>query len=124
MYRRVARPTLMRLLALALPVLLTVLTGLTLAPGVAAAASAEFPEFSDDPSAFVTVINAREFDARFETVEDVLAHVAGVRVSRFGPLGSHSTASIRGAKSEQVLVLLDGMRLNSANRGEVDLSIP
>lgn len=95
---------------------------LTLALSRGAWASAEFPEFPDDPSAFVTVINARDYDDRFETVQDVLSHVAGVRVSRFGPLGAHSTASIRGAKSEQVLVLIDGMRLNSANRGAVDLS--
>ena len=113
MFRRVARLT----LALALPSLALSPLALT---GVLA--SSEFPEFPDDPSAFVTVINARDYDDRFETVEDVLSHVAGVRVSRFGPLGAHSTASIRGAKSEQVLVLLDGMRLNSANRGAVDLS--
>ncbi len=82
----------------------------------------EFPEAPDAPSAFVTVIEAREYDDRFETVEDVLHHAAGVRVRRFGGLGAYSTASVRGSKAEQVLVLLDGVRLNSTHRGAVDLS--
>ncbi len=84
--------------------------------------ASEFPEYPDDPSAFTTVIEAREYDDRFETVADLLGHVAGVRVRRYGGLGAFSTASVRGAKSERVLVLLDGVRLNSAYRGTVDLS--
>jgi|GEM_PF-309564 len=95
---------------------------LALAALAGAAQAQEFPEASDAPSAFVTVIEAREYDDRFETVEDVLQHTAGVRVRRFGGLGAYSTASLRGSKPEQVLVLLDGVRLNSAHRGAVDLS--
>ena len=94
---------------------------LSLALAVAVRAD-EFPEYPDDPSAFVTVINARDYDEEFETVEDVLGKVAGVNVRRFGGLGAHSTVSIRGSKGEQVLVLVDGMRLNSAQRSSVDLS--
>ncbi|MGH7290574.1 MAG: TonB-dependent receptor, partial [Myxococcota bacterium] len=82
----------------------------------------ELSESPDDPSAFATVIDARDYDERFATVEEVLEQTPGVRVRRFGGLGSYSTASIRGSKSEQVLVLLDGVRLNSAERGAVDLS--
>jgi iron complex outermembrane receptor protein len=89
---------------------------------VHSAGAEEFPESPDQPSAFTTRIDAREYDDRFETVEDLLDHSAGVRVRRYGALGGYSTASIRGSKSEQVLVLLDGVRLNSAQRGEVDLS--
>lgn len=95
---------------------------LLLFPCARTAAAQEFPESPDQPSAFTTRIDARDFDDRFETVEDVLDHSAGVRVRRYGGLGSYSTASIRGSKAEQVLVLLDGVRLNSAQRGEVDLS--
>jgi len=87
-----------------------------------AVAAQEFPESPDDPSAFATVIQAREYDDRFETVEDLLHHAAGVRVRRFGGLGAYSTVSIRGSKAEQVLILLDGVRLNSTQRGAVDLS--
>lgn len=82
----------------------------------------ELSESADDPSAFATVIDARALDDRFATVEEVLDQVPGVRVRRFGGIGSYSTASIRGSKSEQVLILLDGVRLNSAELGSVDLS--
>jgi outer membrane receptor protein involved in Fe transport len=87
-----------------------------------AARAAEFDEFADDPSAFSTVIEARDYDDRFATVEDVLRDAPGVHVRRFGGLGAYSTAGIRGSKPEQVLVLLDGVRLNSSGRGAVDLS--
>ena len=101
----------------------TPVLALLILAGLAAAVDAqEFPEAAEAPSAFVTVIEAREYDDRFETVEEVLHHAAGMRVRRFGGLGAHSTASIRGSKSEQVLVLVDGVRLNSTLRGGVDLS--
>jgi iron complex outermembrane recepter protein len=82
----------------------------------------ELSESADDPSAFSTVLDARDYDDRFATVEELLDQLPGVRVSRFGGLGAYSTASIRGSKAEQVLVLLDGVRMNDASRGAVNLS--
>ncbi|MEX2207264.1 MAG: TonB-dependent receptor [Myxococcota bacterium] len=82
----------------------------------------ELSESAEDPSAFSTVIEARDYDERFATVAELLDQVPGVRVQRYGGLGSASTASIRGSKAEQVLVLVDGVRLNSAQRGAVNLS--
>ena len=87
-----------------------------------AARAGELGESAVDPSAFATVIDAREYDDRFATVQELLDQAPGVRVSRYGGLGAYSTASIRAAKPEQVLVLLDGVRLNSAERGAFDLS--
>ncbi len=82
----------------------------------------ELSESAEDPSAFSTVIDARDYDERFATVDEVLDQVPGVRVRRYGGLGSASTASIRGSKAEQVLILVDGVRMNSTQRGSVDLS--
>jgi outer membrane receptor protein involved in Fe transport len=82
----------------------------------------ELGESAADPSAFTTVIDARAYDDRFATVEELLEQAPGVRVRRFGGLGAYSTASIRGSKSEQVLVLLDGVRMNTSTRGAFDLS--
>jgi len=82
----------------------------------------ELGESPIDPSAFSTVIDARQYDDRFATVQELLDQAPGVRVSRYGGLGAYSTASIRGSKAEQVLVLLDGVRMNSAERGAFDLS--
>ncbi len=86
------------------------------------ARAVEFDEFPDDPSAWTSVIDARDFDERFSTVADALERAPGVDVRRFGGLGAYSTAGVRGSKPEQVLVLLDGVRLDSGPRGGVDLS--
>jgi outer membrane cobalamin receptor len=45
-----------------------------------------------------------------------------VVVNDYGPVGATKTASVRGSTSDQVLVLLDGVRLNSSRDGSVDLS--
>ena len=45
----------------------------------------------------------------------------GVNVRRYGGLGSFSTLSIRGSTSEQVQIFLDGVPLNRASGGGVDL---
>ena len=50
-----------------------------------------------------------------------LDRAAGVNVRRYGGLGSFSTLSIRGSTAEQVLVFLDGVPLNQAAGGGVDL---
>ena len=88
----------------------------------ARAGAGELSESADDPSAFTTVIDATQYDDRFTTVEELLDQVPGARVTHTGGVGSRSTLSLRAAKSEQVLVLLDGVRLNSPERGAADLS--
>jgi outer membrane cobalamin receptor len=82
----------------------------------------ELHESADDPSSFSTVIDASQYDDRFATVQELLDQVPGARVTHSGGIGSRSTISIRAAKAEQVLVLLDGVRLNSPSRGSADLS--
>ena len=54
-----------------------------------------------------------------------LDRATGVNIRRYGGLGSFSTLSIRGSTAEQVQVFLDGVPLNSAVGGGVDLgSLP
>ena len=50
-----------------------------------------------------------------------LDRATGVNIRRYGGLGSFSTLSIRGSTAEQVQVFLDGVPLNSAVGGGVDL---
>ena len=60
-----------------------------------------------------------------ETAMDLgglLSHQAGVVLRRTGGPGSSSFVSIRGATAQQVLILLNGKRLNTAQGGSVDLS--
>lgn len=69
----------------------------------------------------VSVIRAEEFEGRFTTVEELLAKEVGVKVSRTGGVGDFSSISIRGSTGEQVTILLDGVPLNSALGGAVNL---
>lgn len=71
---------------------------------------------------FVTVITREQFEGRETTVPDVLAEATGVQVKRLGGLGAFSTLSLRGSSAEQVEVYLDGVLLNAAMGGGVDLS--
>ncbi len=76
-----------------------------------------------DVTQSVTVITADEIKkSGAATAAEVIERTAGVQVNSNGPLGSTSHINIRGANSEQVLVLLDGRRLNSASDGGFDMS--
>jgi outer membrane receptor protein involved in Fe transport len=80
---------------------------------------AELPE---DPSSFTPVIEVEDFVGEAESVADLVADAPGVQVRRFGGPESPAEVSIRGSTSSQVVVLLDGVRLNSAQTGTVDLN--
>jgi outer membrane cobalamin receptor len=70
---------------------------------------------------FHTVVPRERFEARTTDLGDVLQKEAGVQVRRSGGLGGFSEVSLRGASSEQVMVFLDGIPLNEAAGGGVDL---
>lgn len=79
----------------------------------------------EDASAFVSVIRPELFKGEYTSTAELLDHAVGVHVVDFGGLGQRQTVSVRGSSAEQVVVLLDGVRLNSAQRGGVDIaSIP
>ncbi len=84
--------------------------------------SPEDPVDEDSYPAFVTVINVDERAGVSLSVADVLEEQVGVDIREYGGLGSFSSVSIRGASPEQVLVILDGVMLNQASGGAVDLS--
>ncbi len=56
------------------------------------------------------------------TLTQTLAREAGVQVRESGGLGSFSSATLRGSSSDQVMVYLDGLLLNQAVGGGVNLS--
>jgi len=57
-----------------------------------------------------------------QNIGEVLESATGVFVKNYGHIGSLKTASIRGASESQVIVLLDGQRLNLAQGTAPDLS--
>jgi iron complex outermembrane receptor protein len=67
------------------------------------------------------VIKPEEWAGTNKSVADVVAEQTGVQTRRYGGTGSFQTVSIRGVQGSEVLVLLDGIPLNSAMGGAVDL---
>lgn len=63
-----------------------------------------------------------DYRGRYPQLDELLEKESGVRVQRYGGLGSYSTLSIRGSNANQVNVYLDGIPLNNAQGGEVNLS--
>ncbi len=69
-----------------------------------------------------SVDRARIENSAAVSVAQVLELAPGVQVTRTGSAAQGSYVSVRGSSPEQVLVLLNGKRLNSAQGGGVDLS--
>ncbi|MFO8083378.1 MAG: TonB-dependent receptor [Desulfobacterales bacterium] len=73
--------------------------------------------------AFFSLIERNEFEGKMESLAEVIEKETGVQVRQSGGLGSFSSVSLRGSTSEQVMVFLDGILLNDASGGGVDLSV-
>ncbi len=76
----------------------------------------------EGPSPFVTVIETDAYQGEDKTLADLLATSVGVQLRRFGGEGERSEISIRGSTASQVVILLDGVRLDGGQAGSVDLS--
>jgi iron complex outermembrane receptor protein len=76
----------------------------------------------EDPTGFTSVIEVDDYAGEGRRVEDLVERAPGVFVCRFGGPGQSAEISIRGSTASQVVVLLDGVRLNSAQSGTVDLA--
>ncbi len=70
-----------------------------------------------------SVIEAGRLRGRFISLPEVLAQEVGVQTRSTGGAGSFSSVVLRGASSEQVVIYLDGVPLNDASGGAVDLSL-
>ena len=81
------------------------------------------PQPSSTTPASVTVISRDEIErSGSRTVADALRTVPELSVRAYGGLGELAEPSIRGSSPAQVLVLLDGIPLNSVALGQTDLS--
>lgn len=69
------------------------------------------------------VINLKKIeDSNAKNVGEVLKSVGATLVKSYGAVGSLETVSLRGSTDAQVLILIDGQRLNNSQQGSVDLS--
>src|SRR3989454_7043416 len=81
------------------------------------------PQLATSTPASVTVISRDEIErSGARTVADAVRTVAEVSVRAYGGLGELAQPSIRGSSPAQVLVVLDGIPLNSVALGQTDLS--
>ena len=69
-----------------------------------------------------TTIRREAFEGKTENIAEIIEKEVGVQVRQSGGLGSFSSVSLRGSSSDQVLVFMDGILLNDASGGGVDLS--
>jgi outer membrane cobalamin receptor len=74
------------------------------------------------PAASTDVLVVDERTAELESLSDRLDDAPGVFVRRFGGAGDRSEVSIRGSSPSQVVVAIDGVRVNSALTGGLDLT--
>jgi len=58
------------------------------------------------------------------SIDELLRYLPGVEVQARGPMGSQSDIVLRGGTFQQVLVILDGVRLNDPNTGHFTSYIP
>jgi outer membrane cobalamin receptor len=76
-----------------------------------------------DVPAVVDIVSAREIERRnVQDVREAIATIPGVFAKDYGTVGDLKTVSIRGSSSSQVLIMVDGQRINNAQSGDVDLS--
>ena len=79
-------------------------------------------EGRSDSSAFATVIRQKDYRFRAAGLTDLLRESVGVLPSSYGGIGNFGSISIRGSSAQQVTVLLDGIPLNRAQGGGIDLA--
>jgi vitamin B12 transporter len=76
------------------------------------------PQRAVDVIADTTVINAEEIArSGAGSVADILQRQRGIEIARNGPAGTTTSVYVRGANANQIVVLLDGVRVGSATTG-------
>jgi outer membrane cobalamin receptor len=72
----------------------------------------------------VVVLDTQQHPLGFESIEDYLRTDASVDIQQRAPAGVLSDISVRGASFEQTLVLLNGLRMDSAETAHFNLDLP
>ena len=69
-----------------------------------------------------SVIDSKSWQGKVTNLSEIIEKESGVKIRKSGGLGSYSEVSLRGSDSDQVLIYIDGVLLNGAGGGGVDLS--
>ncbi len=82
-----------------------------------------FPVYESQLPFGVDVFDIEDMSAfRIEGIEDILSRSGDVFVRDYGGMGSLSSTAIRGSKSNQSLVMVDGQPINDIQGGTPDLN--
>lgn len=93
----------------------------TLAPVVVTATRTEMRR--DETTTSISVITADQIKAQqAQTVAEALRNVPGVDVVQSGSRGNNTSVFIRGSESDHVLVLIDGVEVNSTTLGALNFA--
>ncbi|HWI91268.1 MAG TPA: TonB-dependent receptor plug domain-containing protein [Flavisolibacter sp.] len=83
------------------------------------------PEKASRTGRDLVVIKGERFaNLPVHSVDELLRYLPGIEIQSRGPLGSQSDIVIRGGTFQQVLVILDGLRLNDPNSGHFTSYFP
>lgn len=73
----------------------------------------------------ITVISKQELEnSPAKSIEEVLAQFTGMDIRKRGANGVQAVISVRGSSFEQVLILVNGIRINDSQTGHNSMSIP
>ncbi|MFN2437670.1 MAG: TonB-dependent receptor plug domain-containing protein [Chitinophagaceae bacterium] len=73
----------------------------------------------------IIVIKGEQFlNLPINSIDELLRYVPGMEVQARGPMGAQSDFILRGGTFQQVLVLVDGVRVNDPNTGHFSSYIP
>src|SRR5690606_38283634 len=73
----------------------------------------------------IMVIKGEEFKSLpVHSIDELLRYIPGIEVQLRGSMGAQSDIVMRGGTFQQVLIILDGMRLNDPNTGHFNSYIP
>jgi outer membrane cobalamin receptor len=79
-------------------------------------------EISDSPQSISVITKEEIRNTPDRTIPEIIQRAAGVLIANYGPMGALTTANIRGSEAEQVLIMIDGRRINDYQNGQFDLS--
>jgi outer membrane cobalamin receptor len=74
------------------------------------------------PGPSTQILFTDDFVAENKSLAELLSEAAGVSVRSFGGAGDRSEVTIRGSTPSQVVITLDGVRVNSILTGGLNLS--
>ena len=72
-----------------------------------------------------TIITAKDIKhLPVQNVNELLAYVSGVDIRQRGPMGTQADIGIRGSTFDQVLVMVDGVRMSDPQTGHHQMNLP